>query len=317
MKGIDIYNLLYEVRNNFCSDKRFSYISLFRFNDNISYFESSTKTDDYMKNISIDIGTKGLNTDEEYSDYEAMIPIVGIFHEIAHASQIHDRFKKSDKLSKVLAVNYLAGQCSREYYYGPNLQNYYKQSYEIAAQFVGLHMAQSFCSYRFGNETAEKLIINYVNNRIEADSGYIKFKHNKPYTSLEDIYDAFDEAFVKSTTQHRKFDAKRANNGFDTYSDYIRSHDISNMFYLSNFASGLRQDVILSAIYVAEVDVNDVLKNNVPAIENITVSDSLNPLHNISWIKPTKQELKLIELIQDMDYSDGQYSDDIDYFDEI
>lgn len=98
------------------------------------------------------IGTRELEEDPDkmFELGEAMIPIVGAFHEVCgHGGQILNEFQKDTPLSRVLAANHYACKGSPYYYNGfvDGSDRYKRQPTEIAAQYAGIREARSYLIY--------------------------------------------------------------------------------------------------------------------------------------------------------------------------
>lgn len=154
--------------------------------------------------------------DDDFSSTDVMYAVVALGHEVCgHGCQIQHEFYNKDKvLSKVLALNYYACAGS-PYYYGVlddgtlvNADNYFRQPYEIAAQYAGIKSAYLFLEHKFDKETADELVCRYVESRIEKDSEFID---SMPQERTADaVLEAFDDAFKHAVTAHRDYSLSKA-----------------------------------------------------------------------------------------------------------
>lgn len=88
-----------------------------------------------------------------------------------------------------LMVNYLSREGNEQYYYN----NYENMSSEIDAEQYSINMAYMYLKNMYPNIDAEKLIVNYINNRIDTETYKINFpKYADRYSSLREINNAFD-----------------------------------------------------------------------------------------------------------------------------
>lgn len=126
---------------------------------------------------------------------------------------------KDTPFSKVLLLSDLACKNSSEYYGVISLDDdplpqYFEHPHEMAAQYMGLKMAQKFLSVVYGEEKADRMLCEYVNLRIEGNTEYIPapddyemeipsdgrkpfMKPTEPFTSMEQVYGQFQETFLK------------------------------------------------------------------------------------------------------------------------
>lgn len=232
-----------------------------------SFGSGSTIDDDQGRIMRVFVGCVNNDVDGSISDYDFMKPLVGMFHEVSgHCCQIEYQFHGGDKLSQVLAANHYACKTCDEYYMGNRERkgylNYWFQPKEIAAQYAGIDNAYVFCKYIFGEERANNLICNYVNNRISEGTEFIGFKgKNERYMNVNDILDAFDDVFQKSIHRHRVFDhVKAVIELYSEYGSYVRKHMdmFTTMFGMVNVSpvgrerDGAYQDVLMASVYLQE-----------------------------------------------------------------
>ena len=253
------------------------------------------------------------NPNKEFSNAEAMIPVVGLFHEVCgHGGQMSREFHKTTPLSKALMLNFCACQCSASYYgtitdeHGATHVDdaYYRQPHETAAQYVGLVAARSFLTGKFGKEKADRMLCDYVNYRVANKSEFIQTE--KKYDDFDEALRDFDTAFKQQCLAHH------------TCVDYI--HDT---FYASagaiqtvnNCKSGLRQDVLLAYVYLNRFPGASHMRAEFEALRDIDLSHkAVMSLFPKKPIRPSEiRKSSLSELDRLVPDSTGPPARDFDY----
>lgn len=270
-------------------------------NESMSIYEGST-SENYT--LSFRIGVKELvdDLDKEWSTAEAMIPIVGLFHEVCgHGGQIIREFDDDKSLSKVLALNYYACKGSVKYYgfdkNGLPTDQYYHQSHEIAAQYMGIKTAYKFLKQYFSPDEASDMLIEYVNYRMNNNSEFIHTKKN--YKHIDEVLSDFDREFQNQAKRHREYDLD--NPCHDCISTCSNDHDYvcKLISKVSRCQDGMKQDWMMSAIYIAERDGNYYIRGR-PVFKNTDLSVEKAFELGIPPVKPKpkKQDLQLAELYE-------------------
>ena len=172
--------------------------------------------------LSYEVGVREIfeNLRKTFSIREALAPTVACFHEVCgHGGQWRNEANKDTPLSRVLLLNDLACKSSYQYYgvnplHGEPTPRYFEQPHEIAAQYMGLKMTQKFLSVVYDGETADKSLCEYVNLRVASGNEFITalddyhteipadgrrpyIKPSEPFTSMSQVYDRFQETFVR------------------------------------------------------------------------------------------------------------------------
>lgn len=165
--------------------------------------------------VDFNIGIKELVEcpDREYSTAEAMVPIVGFFHEVCgHGGQFLMEFNKKCPLSEVLAVNYVACKGSPYYYGFFNGKAYpwhFKHPHEIAAQYIGIKSAYAFLSDEWKNgDDALDALSEYVRYRAELGCEFVKPR--KEYENVDAMLSDFNDAFYRGVFSHHEYDMTKA-----------------------------------------------------------------------------------------------------------
>ncbi len=267
----DAINYLNTGRNYIVNRFPFLKNKSFRLDKSLETGRGYTNNDAYGVH-GIRIGVKEIvDCESQYiSDFTFMKAFVSEFHEgYGHCDLIQNGFEKSDDLYSVIALNHYACLSSNSYYNGKNLNNYFHQSHEIAAQYLGIKSCYEFSKNLFGEEKAKQLICDYVNERIRLHSEFVDFKNGKPYESVQSILDEFNHTFNKSIHKHKEFDTKVALREPSSFGYYFHNHPNEvNSKLVSLRRDGIIQDVMMTSIYLHEEDPNDILRNRVPVFGN-------------------------------------------------
>lgn len=277
------------------------------FDNKMSVIEGTTD-DDYGEILYIAVGNDEIVNTEYPLVKDVIACVVSTFHEgVGHGYQIMKMYHNENDLSKALCLNHFACKCSVNYQYGNNNESYFHQPKEMVAQYFGIKYAFDFLSKKFDEIEANKMICNYVNNRIEKNSEFIKFRSNRRYDNINDIMDEFKVSFYRCLLNNRKFteNSLRYPDSLGFYSREIGLKDIEKM-KLMYAVNGMKQDFMLTAIYLMEEDKNDYLREIYPVLKDIpSFKEATKAKFLPSWIpiNRKKYDLKNIDII----------SDDIDY----
>lgn len=139
-------------------------------------------------------------------DLPFVTALCAIYHEAAHCYQMDVIYQKENpnKDDIDLTINYASRKGNDRYYAGNG--NYFKNPNEINAEYNGIRNTYKYLRNTFPNLTAkdcEQLTLDYINNFIANFTYWIPSDHGQPYTSLNDVYQAFDKAYNESKTAQR------------------------------------------------------------------------------------------------------------------
>lgn len=203
------------------------------------------------------------NPDKDVLIGEAMIPLVGLFHEVCgHGGQVVYEYEKTSNLSRVIALNHYACKGAPSYYGvdsdGWPHANYFKQPYEIAAQYSALKAAYSFLSSVYDENEAYDMLKSYVDFRIERCSEFIPSV--KGCSNMHDVLVRFDRSFSQSVNCHREYDIAAV--PYDYLHQYARQSDNPNVLSRVSYCrSGFKQDFMLASVYLNLADTDYVVRS--------------------------------------------------------
>lgn len=249
------------------------------------------------------VGTRELvnNPDREFPIGLAMVPVVGLFHEVyGHGAQRCVEFQRTAPLSGILALNDCACRISSAYY-GVDDMNvasraYFCQPHEIAAQYAGIRAARDWFLDRYGPEGANDMLCAYLKYRVSLRSEFIRPLPGYDPKSVDEELERFNRTFQKRVFARREY-----NPLVDPecpIEDYARAHrDRMAMARFLGCMDGVRQDAMMA--YADEMFspvTRDLLRT--PAIRSLGLSAGrlFGKLGKVFEAKPSKSDLSLDRL---------------------
>lgn len=264
------------------------------------------------------------NLNSRFSIHEALAPTVACFHEVCgHGGQWRNEARKGTPLSQVLLLNDIACKSSFLYYgvdssYSKPMPHYFKQPHEIAAQYMGLKMTQKFLSAIYDKETADKLLCEYVNLRIASGNEFITapddyhmetpadgrkpyMKPTEPFISMSQVYERFQETFVKQVFQPVNY--KVARNSMDFAGYHINSEKwpwerIQDRKQINQITDRLTQAYVLSGIWLEQHEYGTWIRK-LPVFEHMEFPENITDLIHNTPDDPDKDDLDLNTLTED------------------
>lgn len=201
------------------------------FNKDYSTCDSKCKIIDPKTPI-IQIGIYEL-INPQYSASEKFIDTtVALMHEYRHADGITSNYyniREKDNENLYLLINHLATDKNPTYY--EHIENYKYSPCEIDAEKFAIENAKDFMMSVFTEKEIDDAIINYVNNQSENDKSYKIPPKPGGYHSMQEIINAFDDAFENSKSHERKLDLS----SWDEYALLLSNYnwiDMRNKLYL-------------------------------------------------------------------------------------
>lgn len=296
--------------------------------------------------LNYEVGIKELKDDphKKFGLHEALAPVVTACHEVfGHGGQWINESQKESPLSQFLIMNDIACKSSSQFYglviehddeanesalirsdgvmninrIKP-MQRYFNQPHEIAAQYMGLKMAQKFLSTVYGDSDADRKLCEYVNLRVVTDKEYIKIPDNyqmkipldgrkpymmptEPFTSMNQVYDRFQKTFIEQVSKPSGYDISR--NFLDHAEVYIESlkYPWERMTARSQFnkvSERMTQIYALSAIWLDHSD-NMQWISELPALKNVSFPKKISDLIRNAPDRPKDNDLDLSALTED------------------
>lgn len=172
--------------------------------------------------------------------------ILNMYHEKSHCVQKNELFRQSnlDGHTRNQLVQEIACSASHKYYCGES--NYRFNASEIQAEHYGIMCAYNYLCNEFPNvaeKEHEHIILNIVNDKMMNLSYFVK--QSKPFTSLQEVEDAFDDAYDKSFTQKRRFIMEREPK--DPVKIFMNDHEDAKEMYCTE-SIAVKQDKYIAAI---------------------------------------------------------------------
>ena len=172
--------------------------------------------------------------------------ILNMYHEKSHCIQKNELFRQSnlDGHTRNQLVQEIACSASHKYYCGES--NYRFNASEIQAEHYGIMCAYNYLCNEFPNvveKEHECIILNIVNDKMMNLSYFVK--QSKPFTSLQEVEDAFDEAYDNSFTKKRTFMMEREPK--DPVKIFMNDHEDAKEMYCTE-SIAVKQDNYIAAI---------------------------------------------------------------------
>lgn len=251
MTGLEIVNVLYGIKDDLLPDTSHRTII---FKNTLSMMDGRHQNKGYKQEFMIGLSELTENPSAMYSIGEAMVPIVTLFHEVSgHGGQERLEFTRNTSLSKVLALNHYACQGSKYYYegFGPfKSDQYWKQPYEIAAQYAGIKGAYCYLSRKWGQENATEAICAYETFRQDNQCAFLG--NHKTYTDVDSILNDLNKKFQKCIYAKRDYDFNEAKQfPHDSLRRFAAfKQDYSYISRIENCRNGLKSDWMMASAYV-------------------------------------------------------------------
>ena len=185
--------------------------------------------------------------DVEVSDDVFARIVLNMYHEKSHCHQKNELFKQSHFNSQEECNQLLQEidcRASDDYYDGCG--NYQLNAGEIRAERDGIVGAYKYLRKEFPNideKEHECIILDIVNDKMRKSSYFVK--QAELFTSLQEVLDAFDDAYDKSFTEKRIF--KMEKKPKDPVKAFMNEHeDAMEMYFKAPTA--VEQDRCIAAI---------------------------------------------------------------------
>ena len=181
------------------------------------------------------------------SDEDFVNVIINMYHEQMHCIQKNQLFRNvnSNEHTIAQAIQEIACVDNPDYYF--NDGNYFINANEVQAEEYGVLKGYEYLLKAFpdiDSKQLETIILNVVNGKMQATSYFVN--RSEPFTSLSEVEDAFDEAYVASfETKRRYFVKARSTN--DVVKKFMQENHKAEDVYLS-ISDPLEQDKCVAAI---------------------------------------------------------------------
>ena len=230
------------------------------------------------------------NPDEQVDSYDFMKLFVSTLHELTHVYQKEQLLHDDSNSAKYLALGEFAASCSQKYYE----DNYKLMPHEIAAQYSAIKNGYEILSKFVGEEQANDMMCDYVNQHIEDE--FIA-KPDKPYSDIDDILDAYDDAFTSSRTAKRKLDVQEykqeieqqgiSDKEADPLARIIMHNNYRYLEMIDSCKSGIEQDFLVSNLFLNQYDQMHRQRDRLAALSGINFEkDLFTSKKNPRKIKP-------------------------------
>lgn len=303
LTGQEILNILEDIKDKFNS----FHIKYVQLASDCTIYLGSTGIETYWEpDYQIGIYELVQCPEKEFPIDEAMIPIVCMFHEVCgHGGQLELEFQKDTPLSKVLALNWMAGRASESYYNA----NYWERPDEAAAQYMAIKEAYIYLSHLWGSRDATGAVLAYEKYRLEVENGAY-LKEQKTYSDVESILADLNQQFLKNIHSRREEGFRMAST-FSPYAEYIhKCPKLEQKVWKQT--DGLKQDFLLASMYHQRRNQLENLTDRYPVIciMEHTLSHPFRPFQYPIRPKPRDEDLNLESLSRrDISWTEGDHQD--------
>lgn len=309
MRGMDVLRILNNVKR-MTEERGFPPVDL---DSDMSILEGSTNNDGQIVH-SFMTGVQELkeSLDKEFELGEAMVPIIGAFHEVCgHGGQILNEFQKDTPLSRVLAANHYACKGSPYYYNGfvDGSDRYKRQPTEIAAQYAGIREARSYLIYANPKglerdediaKFADTAIVAYQRTRMKWRSAFTGKGPLEKCGEFEDILLDLNKRFYDCVFARREYDALSrlkdpkcpADVRHGIYQDAIFKYAVLQgtdasvsgiVSRVSACRTGMQQDNMLAFAYL-QIEKDDYANHDVAYRKAVGEPVGSLPVFNNDWL---------------------------------
>lgn len=189
-------------------------------------------------------------------------------HEYTHCIQKNQTFRQENlnEYERQQMAHELACIDNPEYY--KDNGNYSTNANEIQAEYYGVRLTYEYMCDIFHDippEYIESVILEIVNEKIIYSTYFLK--QTKPFTSLGDVYTAFEDAYKKSFTAEQLYFVNRTPTK-DRVKSYMHDHDDAKEAYLS-FSDKKDKD---SCIATINIFLHPSWQEHYPELKNMDLS---------------------------------------------
>lgn len=261
----------------------------YELSDNRSIYNASTYYDDNGYATNIKIGTQEINHPKSFlqrinrtiSDKDFMRVIMNIYHEYTHCIQKNQTFRQENlnEYERQQMTHELACIDNPEYY--KDNGNYSKDANEIQAEYYGVQSTYKYMRKSFPDippEYIESIILKIVNEKIMHSTYFLK--QTKPFTSLDDVCTAFEDAYEKSFTAEQLYFVNRTPTN-DRVKLYMQDHNDAKEAYLS-FSDKKDKDSCVAAV---NISLHPAWQKHYPELKNMDLSYE-------TWVTKPYQAIK-------------------------
>lgn len=165
------------------------------------------------------------------------------FHECRHGMMFSKM--KSGELpdAKYFEASHLAGYDNETYV----KHNWTKFLSEVDAERFGLYKAGSFLTAHFGEIKAKELLLDYVNSRVRDSDYFVSYPKGKSrFDDIDDVFDAFDEAYERAKHAPRDYVLPKCQDVFQNFMYGEMSDEARAKFFAEQ--DGFQQDKMVAAV---------------------------------------------------------------------
>ena len=245
--------------------------------DQRSIYEAGTYYDNNGYAIKVKIGVQEIEHPKQsfikrrnpiISDKDFTQIIINMYHEYTHCIQKNQTFRQENinEYERQQMIHELACIDNPEYY--KDNSNYSKDANEIQAEYYGVRSAYNYMCDAFSEtspEYIESVILEIVNEKMMYSTYFLK--QTELFTSLDDVYTAFEDAYEKSFTAEQLYFVNQTPTN-DRVKLYMQDHDDAKEAYPS-FSDKKDKDSCIAAI---NISLHPAWQKHYPELKNMDLS---------------------------------------------
>ena len=258
-------------------------------NNELSIFTAGTYYDKNGYAVKTEIGIKEINHPKSFlqrinrtvSDKDFTQAVLNMHHEYIHCIQKNQTFRQENlnEYERQQMTHELACIDNPEYY--KDNGNYSKDANEIQAEYYGVRSTYEYMCSTFSDvppEYIESVILEIVNEKMMYSTYFLE--QTEPFTSLDDVYAAFEDAYEKSFTAEQLYFVNRTPTK-DSVKLYMQDHDDAKEAYLS-FSDKKDKDSCIAAV---NISLHPAWPKHYPELKNMDLSYE-------TWVTKPYQAIK-------------------------
>lgn len=214
------------------------------------------------------VGVDKLTKQLQISDTEFTAGLVSLYRENRHVEQVSMVHNDKSKYSLPIKLSYYASMACPDYTNKKtNKENYFNSPREVEAELFSVYSAYCISNNTFGKEKANKMMCDYVNERIASNDYFIKSKDGKPYEKMNDIIKDMADKYEESVNTKHVYKNKDCEKGVNVAKQvFDKNPDMSKA--MARESVGWKSDWKLATVYLNQQDKQSLCEKS-PGLSNV------------------------------------------------
>lgn len=227
--------------------------------------------------------------------------LIATRHEIDHGIQCHTLRRRSGEPGAALAYSEVAERGSHSYY----ADNYEKNPCELVAEIDSLEYGYGFLSLHFGEDMANQLLCDYINDRIRRGLPLVPAKRDQ-YDDFAEALSDLEELRDASYHAHRVWPSREQAGPDDRFAAYMRERPAALAMF-EFVRDGMLQDKFAAAVEKEQAGLH-IEDEACPYLHKLDLADAYVELR-AAYEKDGGDMARLAELTQ----AGYDLDDDVEY----